>query len=168
MGNTDPRLGRRIAEARRAAGLTQDALAQATGIDRTALSKIEHGRRSVGSLELRRIARGVGRTVDSFFDAAPPALRLGGLKRRRRAILRIASSHGADRVRVFGSVARGEAHSDSDVDLLVRMGPERSLFDQGGLLMDLRDLLGREVDVVSEGALRGQIRERIFREAVLL
>jgi predicted nucleotidyltransferase len=87
------------------------------------------------------------------------------LKDRREDILRIAAQHGAHNVRVFGSVARGEARPDSDVDLLVDMEAGRSLFDLGGLLMDLQALLGREVDVVTDKGLRDRIRARVLREA---
>ena len=90
------------------------------------------------------------------------------LKTKREEILRLAAKRGATNVRVFGSVARGEADEASDLDLLVDMEPGRSLLDLGGLLMDLRDLLGCQVDVVSEGGLRERIRERVLREAVPL
>ena len=69
-------------------------------------------------------------------------------------------------MRVFGSVARGEADETSDIDFLVRMNPGRSVFDVGGLLMDLQDLLGRRVDVVTERGLRPRMRERVLREAI--
>jgi hypothetical protein len=93
---------------------------------------------------------------------------LKSLRTRREAILDIARRYGADDVRVFGSVARGDANESSDVDLVVRFEPGRSLFDHGGLLMDLRDLLGIKVDVVSEGALKGRFGELVRREAVPL
>jgi predicted nucleotidyltransferase len=87
------------------------------------------------------------------------------LQDQREAILRIAAQHGAHNVRVFGSVARGEARPDSDVDLLVELEPGRSLLDLGGLLMDLQTLLGREVDVVTDKGLRDRIRARVLQEA---
>lgn len=90
------------------------------------------------------------------------------LKRRRDEILRVAAIHGARRVRVFGSVARGEADEWSDVDFLVDLEKGRSLFDLGGLLMDLQDLLGRPVDVVTEKGLKARIRDRVLEEAVPL
>jgi predicted nucleotidyltransferase len=90
------------------------------------------------------------------------------LKVKREEILRIAARHGARNVRVFGSVARGEADAGSDVDVLVDMEPGRSLLDMGGLLMDLQELLGRRVDVVSERGLRERIRERVLQEAIPL
>jgi len=79
------------------------------------------------------------------------------LLEKKKEILKIAAKHGARNIRIFGSVARGEARSDSDVDFLVDMEPGRTLFDMGGLLMDLRDLLGLQVDVVTEQGLKPRI-----------
>lgn len=90
------------------------------------------------------------------------------LKSKREDILEIAARHGARNVRVFGSVARGEADEKSDVDFLVEMEPGRSLLDMGGLLMDLRDLLGRDVDVATERGLKPRIRARVLHQAVAL
>jgi hypothetical protein len=90
------------------------------------------------------------------------------LRARRDEILRICSRRGARSVRVFGSVARGDADENSDVDFLVEMEPGRTLLDMGGLLMDLRELLEREVDVVTESGLKPRIRERVLQEAVAL
>ena len=94
-------------------------------------------------------------------------LTLGDLRARREEILRIAAARGAHNVRVFGSVARGEARPDSDVDLLVDLDPERTLLDLGGLILDLQETLGREVDVVESGR-PSRIADRIQREALLL
>ena len=90
------------------------------------------------------------------------------LTEKHDEILRIAARHGAKNIRVFGSVARGDADAASDVDVLVDMEPGRSLLDMGGLLMDLQDLLGCSVDVVTERALRPRIRDRVLKEAVPL
>lgn len=87
---------------------------------------------------------------------------------KREEVLGIAMRHGARNVRIFGSVARGEARSDSDIDVLVDLEPGRSLLDLGGLLVDLQDLLGCRVDVTTEQGLRPRIRERVLREAVPL
>ncbi|WP_455388507.1 nucleotidyltransferase family protein [Petrachloros mirabilis] len=84
---------------------------------------------------------------------------------KRDAILALAAKHGAFNVRVFGSVATGDADEASDVDFLVDMEPGRSLLDLGGLLMDLQDLLGRKVDVVTEPALHWYIRDNVLQEA---
>jgi len=87
------------------------------------------------------------------------------LQTKREAILGIAAQHGAYNVRIFGSVARGEADEQSDVDFLVNMEVGRSLFDLGALLMDLQNLLERDVDVVTEAGLRPRIRQRVLSEA---
>ena len=87
------------------------------------------------------------------------------LKEKREDILQIASRHGAYNVRVFGSVARGDADSGSDIDFLVDMEPDRSLFDLGGLLMDLKALLKRDIDVVTEKSLHWYIRNRVIKES---
>jgi hypothetical protein len=90
------------------------------------------------------------------------------LNDKREEILRLAALHGARNVRIFGSVARGEAGPDSDVDVLVEFEKGRSLFDHAGLLLDLEAILGCKVDVVSERGLRERIRDRVLREAVPL
>lgn len=87
------------------------------------------------------------------------------LQVQRDEILRIAAQHGAGNVRVFGSVARGEATEASDLDFLVEMEPERSLLDLAALRNDLMDLLGREVDVVTDDSLYWLLRRKILREA---
>jgi uncharacterized protein len=88
--------------------------------------------------------------------------------KKREDILSIAEKYGAYNVRVFGSIARREADAESDVDFLVDMEPGRTLFDIGGLLMDLQELLGCNVDVVTEDSLRKRIRERVLKEAIAL
>ncbi len=90
------------------------------------------------------------------------------LKQKRELILETAAHYGAYDVRVFGSVARGEADGTSDIDLLVKLEPGRSLMDLGGLLYDLQNLLGTKVDVVTEKGLRARIREQVLREAIPL
>lgn len=84
---------------------------------------------------------------------------------KRNEILQIARRHGASNIRVFGSVARGDADSESDIDFLVDLERGRSLLDLGGLLIDLQKLLGRPVDVVTEKGLQPRIRDRVLQEA---
>lgn len=87
------------------------------------------------------------------------------IEAQKDQILALAAKRGAFNVRVFGSVARGEADSKSDVDFLVDLEEGRSLFDLGGLLMDLQKLLGRDVDVVTEAGLHWYIKDRVLKEA---
>lgn len=87
------------------------------------------------------------------------------LKEKREEILRICAKYGARNVRVFGSVARGEGGEDSDLDLLVEFEPGRSLLDHAGLVVELEELLGCKVDVVSEKGLHWLLRRRILKEA---
>ena len=90
------------------------------------------------------------------------------LKSRREEILKIAANHGARNVRVFGSVARGEADAQSDIDLLVEFKRGTTLLGHAALIHDLEDLLGVKVDVVSEHGLRERVRDRVLGEAVAL
>lgn len=90
------------------------------------------------------------------------------IQAKRRAILRIAAEHGARNVRVFGSAARGEAGPDSDLDFLVAVQPDHSPWFPAGLIVDLEELLGCEVDVVTEEALHWYIQDRVLQEAVPL
>jgi uncharacterized protein len=90
------------------------------------------------------------------------------LASKREAILSAARRRGAINVRIFGSVARGEATISSDIAFLVDLEPGRSLLDLGGLLTDLEEILGAPVDVVTEKGLRPRLRERVLGEAVSL
>ena len=90
------------------------------------------------------------------------------LRNRRDEIIEVASARGASRVRVFGSVARGDATESGDIDFLVDLEPDRNLLDLGGLLMDLQDLLQRHVDVVTERGLRPRVAQRVLADAVEL
>jgi len=90
------------------------------------------------------------------------------LREKREEILRIAARHGARNVRVFGSVARGEADERSDIDLVVEFEPGRSLLDHAALWLELQELLGCKVDVVSDRGIKPRIRDRVLREAVPL
>ena len=90
------------------------------------------------------------------------------LKEKREEILRTASKHGARNVRVFGSVARGEARPDSDIDLLIEKGPTTRSWFPAGLVLELEEMLGRRVEIVTETALNPDLRERVHREAIPL
>ena len=87
---------------------------------------------------------------------------------KRDEVQRIAANHGATNIRVFGSVARGEAQADSDIDFLVDTGPVTSSWFPAGLVIDLEEILGCRVEVVTERGLSPLIKDRVLQEAVPL
>lgn len=90
------------------------------------------------------------------------------LQEKREEILKIAAKHGACNVRIFGSVARGEADINSDIDFLIDLGENRSPWFPVRLIRDLENLLYRKVDVVTENGLKERIRQRVLQEAIKL
>jgi len=93
---------------------------------------------------------------------------LESLRRYRGEILDVAARHGARNVRVFGSVARGDDHEGSDVDVLIDVEPGRTLLDVIALEQDLQQLLGRNVEVLTDGGLSPYLQQRILAEAAAL
>lgn len=87
------------------------------------------------------------------------------IREKRELILEAAKRNGATNIRIFGSVARGDDDERSDIDFLVTMEPGRSLLDRASLLLELQQLLGRSVDVVSERGMKTRIRDRVLGEA---
>ena len=90
------------------------------------------------------------------------------IQEKRDEIQHIAAKHGASNIRVFGSVARGEAGPESDIDLLIDVEPVTSSWFPAGLILDLEELLGRRVEVVTEKSLNPDLREQVLNEAVPL
>ena len=90
------------------------------------------------------------------------------LRQNREAILEIARRHGAEDVRIFGSVARGDAKGGSDVDILVRFAAGRTLLDHAALIADLQDLLGIRVDVIDADGMRPRFRAVVEKDALPL
>ena len=90
------------------------------------------------------------------------------VREKHEEIVRIAAEHGATQVRLIGSVARGEARPDSDVDLLVTWREGTSLLDHAALMLELESLLGRKVDIASDGWVKPSIRESVYRDAMAL
>jgi hypothetical protein len=93
---------------------------------------------------------------------------LTDLRSRRGEILETARARSASRVRVFGSVARGDATEAGDIDFLVDLDEGRGLFDLGGILMDLQELLGHRVDLVTETGMRSRVSRNVLHDAVEL
>jgi hypothetical protein len=101
-------------------------------------------------------------------EAVKRAPTLSELHTIRDEIIKLAEKYGAYNVRVFGSVARGEATPESDVDFLVQFNKDVSIFDEVGLWLDLKELLQREVDLSSDDTLKEYIRSSALRDAVPL
>ena len=95
-------------------------------------------------------------------------MEIEALKQKRAEIISITEQYGGRKVRVFGSLARGDSGMDSDVDFLIELAPERSLLDIVAIKQDLEDLLQRKVDVVTESAVSPYIRREIIRQAISL
>ena len=95
-------------------------------------------------------------------------MEIEALKQKRTEIISIAEQYGGRKVRVFGSLARGDSGMDSDVDFLIELAPERSLLDIVAIKQDLEDLLQRKVDIVTESAVSPYIRREIVRQAISL
>lgn len=161
-----------IHDARDAAGYSQAELARRAGTSQPAVARYEAGAVSPSVKTLDRLLRACGQTLVLSAVEAPAADmsgRLARLVRERRAEIRaLARSHGAWNVRIFGSVARGEDTAESDIDLLVDLEPDRTLFDLAGLEADLIEMLGVEVDVATERLFKPHVRETALREAVPL
>ena len=90
------------------------------------------------------------------------------LLQKQADIKRIAEKHGAINIRVFGSVARGQSKQNSDLDLLIDVGPNPSSWFPAGLILELEDLLGCRVEVVTERGLNPELRDRVMSEAIPL
>lgn len=90
------------------------------------------------------------------------------IREKREAIIRVAEKHGATQERLIGSVARGEARPDSGVDLLVTWSPGSSLLDQAALMLELESMLGRKVDIASDGWVKPSIGDSVYRDAIAL
>ena len=164
---------RALAAARQASGLTQAGLAARLGTTQSAIARLERGEVAPSITTLSRLADALG----IQFEVAPRSgiiirntlatLSLSSLRARRNELLAIAARHGARNVRVFGSVARGDARPDSDVDFMVKFELGRTVLDLSDLILDLEDTLGRKVDVV-EVRRPSRAAEGIRHEAVPL
>lgn len=148
-------VGTSLRHRRQSAGLSQRQLALLSGVPQPNISAYESGRRAPATDTLDRLDKVL---------SVPTSERV---RSAREGILQAAARRGLSDVRVFGSVARGQAVSGSDVDLLVHPAPEASVFDLAGFMADVEELLGVGVDVVSDRG-RGPAMDRIRAEAVAL
>ncbi len=164
-----------LRQARAQAGFTQRQLAQRAGIGQSVIAAYESGARepSLATLAALVEATGISLTVDlgpALSASAVPASGPIGhrLRRRRAAVLALAAKHGVSNVRVFGSVARGEEGSKSDLDLLVHLPDAAGLFLLGRFKEDLEKLLHVDVDVVPDDGVKPRVRVNIDRDLVAL
>jgi uncharacterized protein len=164
-----------LRDARERARLSQTDVARRSGIAQSVISAYESGRREPGVRTLARLVKATGHELE--LDVVPvPDRQLGlpdtplgrRLRRRRRAIIDIAAKRGAQNVRVFGSVARGDDTADSDIDLLVDLDKGVGLVGLAGLKRELTELLGTSVDVVPADTLKSRIRAEVLGEAIPL
>ena len=172
------KIARLLRDARRGSGLTQSELAALARTSQPAVNRYERGAALPSLPTLERLIRATGRSlvVETSLPARPGLVsaRSGTgavaavLRLERARILQVAVEHGARNVRVFGSVARGEEHGASDVDLLVDLAPGRTLLDLVGMRLALEDLLAINVDVTTLDMLKPSAREAVGREAVPL
>lgn len=168
-----------IRRARTGAGLTQDELAERAGTSQPALARYETGATLPTLPTLERLLLGCGRrlqirAVRAGEPSAPTSVRgqLGPrareLRHHRRRLLDAARARGVGRVRVFGSLARGEALPASDVDLLVDLGPGRTLLDLAAFRREAQEILAMPVDVATPDMLKERIRAEVLAEALPL
>jgi hypothetical protein len=167
--------GTLIREARRRAGLSQTELARRASVAQSVISAYEADRREPGLGMLTKLIEASGHEL--VVDVRPsatlrrgiPDTRLGRrLRRRRRAVIDVATRRGGYNVRVFGSVARGEETENSDIDLLVDLDSGVGLVGLVGLGRELTELLGADVDVVPADALKPGLRDSVLAEAIPL
>lgn len=167
--------GELIRQARRSARLSQAELARRAGVAQPVISAYESDRREPSLGTLTKLIEATGYQLTVALVPGPhlvlglPDTRLGRrLRRHRRAIIEIAARRGARNVRVFGSVARGEDTDASDVDLLVDLDLGVGVVSLAGLCRELAAVLGVEVDVVPDVALKPGIRDEVLAEAIAL
>lgn len=159
-----------LSEARQLSGLTQAALAQRAETSQPAVAAYEAGTRTPTLATLERLLAACGRrlVLASQPDPGSARLTLDALRRQRAALLEAATSNGVTNVRVFGSVARREASSTSDVDLLVDLETDRTLVDLAAFREDATAILGAQVDAATLDVLKPSVQEEALREAVPL
>jgi predicted nucleotidyltransferase/DNA-binding XRE family transcriptional regulator len=173
-------IGSTIRRTRQHAGLSQVELARRAGTSQSALARYEAGAALPTLPTLERLLQGCGRQLQlrvigargKSSHGSSARGRLGpqasALRRHRRSLLETARSHGARSIRVFGSVARGDADGASDIDLLVELESDRTLLDVLAFRREAERLLGMPVDVATPDILKQRIRDQVLAEALPL
>jgi len=169
-----------LRHAREEADLSQSALAALAGTSQPTLARYESGAALPTLPTLERLLAACGRQLQIHTPPAgkhsfrPGSIRgqLGPqaeiLRRRRRVLLDAAKRHGVVKLRVFGSLARGEANAESDIDLLVDLQPDRTLLDVAGFRREAAEILEGPVDVATPDMLKERIRKVALEEALPL
>jgi uncharacterized protein len=166
--------GALLRDARKRASLSQAELAARAGVTQSVISAYESGHRQPSIPALTALVDAAGYELTLGLRRQPRRLwRLSGpvgrqVRRRRHDLIAAAAAHGARNLRVFGSVARGEDHPDSDVDLLADLPAGLSLFGLGRLEAELEAILGTRVDLIPAADLKPAVRERVERDLVAL
>lgn len=166
--------GALLRQARKRAGLSQVDLAARAGVTQSVISAYESGQRQPSIPALDRLVGAAGFELTLGLRRPPGRLRrLSGpvgrrVRRHRKDLIAAAAAHGVSNLRVFGSVARGEDHPDSDVDLLADFPPGLSLFGLGRLEADLEGILGTRVDLIPAADLKPGVRERVESDLIAL
>lgn len=161
--------GEVVRDARLRAGLTQVELADRAGIAQSVVSAYESSRREPSVAMLRSLVAAAGFDLDLVLARREPAgpLRMR-VDRNSRALVRTLRGLGAERVRLFGSVARGEERPGSDIDLLVDVGPDTGLIELGRMRTEAELILGSSVDIVPANSLKPDVAAHVLAEAIAL
>jgi predicted nucleotidyltransferase/DNA-binding XRE family transcriptional regulator len=157
-----------IRDARTAAGLTQAELAGRAGITQSVISAYEHGRREPSFATLQRLIAAAGYILHASLDRAEPGGLLAAVRASASELRDALGPLGAVDIRVFGSVARGDESSDSDIDLLVELAPDVGAFALLRMQSAAEAILRRPVDIVPSAGLKPDVADRVAREAVPL
>lgn len=164
-----------LRDARLRARLSQTELARRAGVAQSVISAYEAGRREPSLATLTRMVNATGHTIKLDLEENEVAIRgipdtpIGRrLRRNRSALLAVAARHGAKNLRVFGSVARGEETSESDVDIVADLPSGIGLFELGAFERELSDILRTNVDLAPSAGLRPRVRVEVDTEAIPL
>lgn len=164
-----------LREARLRAHLSQTELARRAGVAQSVISAYESGRREPALSTLTRLVQASGHNIKLELEFNGDGIRclpdtvIGRrLRRKRSALLAVAARHGAINLRIFGSVARGDDHSKSDVDIVADLPSRIGLLELGVFERELSDIVGAKVDLVPADGLRPHVRAEIDGEAIPL